>query len=98
MFPSAGALSVVAARSIDPTDHGSNLGAVAGLAVAILVFIGLLVFLITRWGRAAPDPRAGPGPESVPESESVPEPEPAPESAPERVVGRGPASGPEDPR
>lgn len=52
MFRSA-AVSYAAVHSIDPTDHGSNLGVVAGLAVGILVFIGLLVFLITRRGRGA---------------------------------------------
>ena len=37
--------------SVDPTNHGSNLGVVAALAVGILVLIGLLVFLLTRRGR-----------------------------------------------
>ena len=74
MFEPVNALSIVAARSIDPTDHGANLGAVAGLAVAILAFIGLLVFLITRWGRAAPDPparrAAGPRPAPGPDRDT----------------------------
>ncbi len=58
MFRSAAGLSYVAVRSIDPTDHGSNLTVVAGLAVGILVFIGLLVFLITRRDRNAAARRA----------------------------------------
>ena len=35
---------------VDPTNHGSNLGVVAALAVGILLLIGLLVFLLTRRG------------------------------------------------
>lgn len=35
----------------DPTNHGSNVGAVALFATGIFVLIGLLVFLITRRGR-----------------------------------------------
>ena len=42
---------------VDPTDHGSNLGVVAALAVGILVLIGLLVFLITRGGGRGPPRR-----------------------------------------
>lgn len=70
MYESVSALSFVAVRGIDPTDHGANLGAVAGLAVAILAFIGLLVFLITRWGRAGPDTRAPRAANTRPESGS----------------------------
>jgi hypothetical protein len=75
MFRSA-AVSYVAVRSIDPTDHGSNLAVVAGLAVGILAFIGLLVFLITRRDRGA----AGRRPERLtitrppPRSPSIPRP------------------------
>lgn len=36
--------------SVDPTGHGSNLAVVAGLAVGILVLIGVIVFLLTRRG------------------------------------------------
>lgn len=53
MYRSAAVFRVVASRSIDPTDHGSNLGVVAALAVGILVFIGVLVILITRRGRGS---------------------------------------------
>ena len=35
----------------DPTNHGSDVGAVALFAMGIFVLIGLLVFLITRRGR-----------------------------------------------
>jgi hypothetical protein len=56
MFPPAHPVPGIEILSVDPTDHGSNLGVVAVLAVVILVLIGLLVFLITRGGR-----RRGPG-------------------------------------
>lgn len=60
MYRSAAAFRYVSVHGIDPTDHGSNLGVVAGLAVGILVFIGLLVFLITRrGGRGAAARRTG---------------------------------------
>lgn len=42
----------------DPTNHGSNVGAVALFAMGIFVLIGLIVFLITRRGRR---PRQRPG-------------------------------------
>jgi hypothetical protein len=51
MLPTTRALTGIEILSVDPTDHGSNLGVVAALAVGILVLIGLLVFLITRGGR-----------------------------------------------
>jgi hypothetical protein len=80
MVPPAHALSVVAARGIDPTDHGSNLGVVAGLAVAILAFIGILVFLITRWGSGAePETETEPEPETEPDAETDPERDAAPD-------------------
>jgi len=41
----------------DPTDHGSNLGVVAALALGILVLIGILVVLITRGGGSGPRKR-----------------------------------------
>lgn len=53
-FPAAGAHVGVNILGVDPTNHGSNLGVVAGLAVGILVLIGVLVFVITR-------DRRGPG-------------------------------------
>lgn len=49
----------------DPTNHGSNVGAVAVFAMGIFVLIGLLVFLITRRGRRPlhpPPSRARPMP------------------------------------
>lgn len=54
MFPAAGSPAGVDILSVDPTDHGSNLGVVAVLAVGILVLIGVIVFLITRRGRRGP--------------------------------------------
>ena len=51
MFPAAGSHISVDILSVDPTDHGSNFGMVAVLAVGILVLIGVIVFLITRRGR-----------------------------------------------
>lgn len=54
MFPTAGSRVGVDILSVDPTDHGSNLGVVAVLAVGILVLIGVIVFLITRRGRRGP--------------------------------------------
>ena len=91
MIPSVSALSVVAARSIDPTDHGSNLGVVAGLAVAILAFIGLLVFFITRWGRETPDAGAGPAAAGRPGAGTAAD--PVPESVSEPVSESEAASG-----
>ena len=38
----------------DPTNHGSNVGAVALFALGIFALIGLLVFLITRRGGRPP--------------------------------------------
>ncbi|HET9171473.1 MAG TPA: hypothetical protein VFN97_18685 [Actinospica sp.] len=38
--------------SVDPTGHGTNLAVVALLAVAILVLIGLLVYLLTGRDRS----------------------------------------------
>lgn len=35
----------------DPTNHGSNVGAVVLFGLGIFVLIGLLAFLITRTGR-----------------------------------------------
>lgn len=37
--------------SSDPTNHGSNVGAVALFALGIFALIGLLAFLISRRGR-----------------------------------------------
>jgi hypothetical protein len=54
MFPAAGSHISVDILSVDPTDHGSNFGMVAVLAVGILVLIGVIVFLITRRGRRGP--------------------------------------------
>jgi hypothetical protein len=54
MLPTTRALTGIEILSVDPTDHGSNLGVVAALAVGILVLIGLLVFLITRRGGRGP--------------------------------------------
>jgi hypothetical protein len=50
MFPPAHSVPTIEILTVDPTDHGSNLGVVAVLAVVILVLIGVLVFLITRGG------------------------------------------------
>jgi hypothetical protein len=50
MLPTTRALTGIEILGVDPTDHGSNLGVVAALAVGILALIGLLVFLITRRG------------------------------------------------
>jgi hypothetical protein len=96
MFRSAGALSYVAVRSIDPTDHGSNLGVVAGLAVGILVFIGLLVFLITRRGRGAaarrPERLTISRPQAPqPRTQTQTPPRPRPEARPEAGAGAGAA-------
>jgi len=52
--PAAGAHAGVDILGVDPTNHGSNLGVVAALAVGILVLIGVLVFVITR-DRRGPD-------------------------------------------
>jgi hypothetical protein len=54
MLPTTRALAGLEILSVDPTDHGSNLGVVAALAVGILVLIGLLVLLITRGGGRGP--------------------------------------------
>lgn len=94
MFESVSALSVVAVRGIDPTDHGSNLGVVAGLAVAILAFIGLLVFLITRWGKAGAGTAPSAEPESTGESEPESRRESTPESSRESTRGSAPAPAP----
>lgn len=51
MFPTARELQSATLMNLDPTNHGSNLGVVAPLAIGILVLIGLLVFVITRGGR-----------------------------------------------
>jgi hypothetical protein len=50
MLPTTHSIPSTAILGVDPTDHGSNLGVVAVLAVVILALIGLLVFLITRGG------------------------------------------------
>ncbi|WP_157436340.1 hypothetical protein [Actinospica robiniae] len=60
----------------DPTNHGSNVGAVALFALGIFVLIGLLVFLITRRGRRplrTASARARPVPESRGRSEEQPQ-------------------------
>jgi hypothetical protein len=54
MLPTTRVLTGIEILSVDPTDHGSNLGVVAALAVGILVLIGLLVLLITRRGGRGP--------------------------------------------
>ena len=54
MFPPTHSIPSSEILGVDPTDHGSNLGVVAALAVGILVLIGLLVFLITRRGPRTP--------------------------------------------
>ena len=56
MFPFAHSIPGNEILGVDPTDHGSNLGVVAALAV-ILVLIGLLVVLITRRGGRGPRKR-----------------------------------------
>lgn len=58
----------------DPTNHGSNVGAVAMFAMGIFVLIGLLVFLITRRGRrplraTSTRGRQVPGPREQPEEQ-----------------------------
>jgi hypothetical protein len=58
MYPPIHSVPSLEILGVDPTDHGSNLGVVAALAVVILALIGLLVFLITRrGGRRGPGPR-----------------------------------------
>ena len=57
MFPFAHSIPGNEILGVDPTDHGSNLGVVAALAVGILVLIGLLVVLITRRGGRGPRKR-----------------------------------------
>ena len=54
MLPTTHSIPGIEILAVDPTDHGSNLGVVAALAVGILVLIGLLVFLITRGGGRGP--------------------------------------------
>jgi hypothetical protein len=50
MLPTTHSIPGIEILGVDPTDHGSNLGVVAALAVGILVLIGLIVYLITRGG------------------------------------------------
>lgn len=58
MFPFTHSISSSVVLAVgDPTDHGSNLGVVAALAVGILVLIGILVVLITRGGGRGPRKR-----------------------------------------
>ena len=64
MFPST--LSFLAG---DPTNHGSNVGAVALFALGIFALIGLLAFLITRRGRRPQRPTARPQPMPGPRGE-----------------------------
>lgn len=98
MFRSA-AVSYAAVHSIDPTDHGSNLGVVAGLAVGILVFIGLLVFLITRRGRGAAGRRperltiTRPPPQQQPRQQQQPPSIPRPGTRSEAGAGAGTGAG-----
>ena len=54
MFPPTHSISRIDILSVDPTDHGSNLGVVAAMAVGILVLIGVIVFVITRGGGRGP--------------------------------------------
>lgn len=73
--------AAVAAKyhATDPTDHGSNLGVVSGLAVGIFVLIGLLAFLLTRRGRRIPR-RTISGGSTVPGQTRTSTPRPSPES------------------
>jgi hypothetical protein len=54
MLPSTHSIPGIDILSVDPTDHGSNVGVVAALAVGILAVIGLIVYLITRGGGRGP--------------------------------------------
>ena len=54
MLPTTHSIPGIEILSVDPTDHGSNLGVVAALAVGILALIGLIVYLITRGGGRGP--------------------------------------------
>jgi hypothetical protein len=62
----------------DPTNHGSNVGAVALFALGIFALIGLLAFLITRGGRRPLRPAARSQPMPAPRREAD-EREPEPE-------------------
>jgi hypothetical protein len=65
--------SVTVFFSGDPTDHGSDVGAVALFALGIFVLIGLLVFLITRRGRRPRRPGARVQPPERRERQEQPE-------------------------
>jgi hypothetical protein len=59
----------------DPTNHGSNVGAVALFALGIFALIGLLVFLITRRGGRPPHSTSARA-RAKPESRDRPEEQP----------------------
>jgi hypothetical protein len=79
--------------SSDPTNHGSNIGAVVLFGLGIFVLIGLLAFLITRSGRRPlrPTVRALPPPQQQmlppgprPQLQPMPQPQLQPMPGPRR--------------